>query len=64
MFNNITIKRPDRDDILDLGPAVVVFLTWLFLTDRSMRRNAALLIPAVFGVVAWLLLKGLRYAPR
>jgi hypothetical protein len=61
---NIAFQRPSRDDVLDLGPAIAVFVAWFALTDRSMRRNATSLVPAAFGVAAWLVLKGTHYVPR
>lgn len=61
---NITVKRPDKEDAANLAPTVAVFFAWFFLTDRSMRRSATMLIPAAVGVAAWILAKGLRYVPR
>ena len=63
-LSSLTVKRPDKSDVMDLLPAVVVLAVWLFLTDRSMRSNKTMLIPALFGVAAWVALKGIRYVPR
>ncbi len=63
-FSNITVKRPERDDWIDLAPAIAVIITWALFTSRSERTAKTMLIPAVVGITLWITLKGVRYAPR
>lgn len=59
-LGNLSIKRPEREDMVDLAPLGVALLVWLFTSDNK----RTILLPTLAALVAWLLVKGLRYVPR
>ena len=59
-IKNISVKKPDREDLADLAPLGVAILVWLFTSENK----KSLLLPSLAALVAWLLVKGLTYVPR
>lgn len=59
-LSNLAVKRPDKEDFVDLAPLGVALLIWLFTADNK----RTLLLPTLAALAAWLLVKGLRYVPR
>ena len=64
MTNTFQIKRPDRDDVMTLAPALLVIILWYVVARRNQTAKLTMLLPAVAGIVLWVFLKGLRYVPR
>jgi hypothetical protein len=60
----ITVKRPDKEDAMELLPAVAAIAALYLLNNRAGGSRNVALIPALVAIGAWIALKGLRYVPQ